>query len=74
MFCYVWVHKKYKQPYLGIVEGKRVEHPDLILEKRARMKIILFDPNKDLPLKTIETILQTVLNLYKTGEVKIQNR
>lgn len=22
MFCYVWVHKKYKQPYLGIVEGK----------------------------------------------------
>jgi hypothetical protein len=22
MFCYLWTHKKYKQPYLGIVEGK----------------------------------------------------
>jgi len=21
MFCYLWMHKKYKQPYLGIVKG-----------------------------------------------------
>lgn len=21
-FCYLWVHKKYRQPYIGIVEGK----------------------------------------------------
>lgn len=65
MFCYVWVHKKYKQPYLGIVEGKRIEHPQLILEKRARMKIILFDPTKDLPVITIKSILKKALKLYK---------
>ena len=53
MFCYLWVHKKYKQPYLGIVEGKRINHPQLLLEKRARMKILLVDPGKDLPVKTI---------------------
>ena len=23
MFCYLWTHKKYRQPYLGIVEGTR---------------------------------------------------
>jgi len=65
MFCYLWVHKKYHQPYLGIVEGKKIKHPDLIQEKRARMKIMLFDPTKDVPLKTIHAILKTALSLYK---------
>ncbi len=54
MFCYLWVHKKYKQPYVGIVEGKRFDDPCLIIEKRSKMKIMLFDPNKDLPIKTIK--------------------
>lgn len=73
MFCYLWVHKKYKQPYIGIVEGKRIEHPELIIEKRSRMKIILFDPNKDLPLETIESILKEALDLYKSGEIKLKH-
>lgn len=65
MFCYLWVHKKYKQPYLGIVEGKQIEHPLLIQEKRSRMKIMLLDPDKDLPMKLIQAILKKVLKLYK---------
>jgi hypothetical protein len=72
MFCYLWVHKKYKQPYIGIVEGKRFDHPDLIIEKRSRMKIMLFNPNKDFPIKIIETILQQAIDLYKSGEIKIK--
>ena len=64
-FCYLWVHKKLKQPYLGIVDGKKINHPDLILEKRARMKIMLFDPMKDVPLKTIHLILKTILSLHR---------
>ncbi len=71
MFCYLWVHKKHKLPYIGILEGKKMEHPDLIIEKRSRMKIMLLDPNADLPIKTIERILQQALNLYKSGEIKI---
>ena len=68
MFCYLWVHKKYHQPYLGIVEGQKFDHPGLIIEKRSRMKIMLFDPNKDLPIKTITAILKEAINLYKTGK------
>jgi hypothetical protein len=71
MFCYLWVHKKLHLPYLGIVEGKRLNHPDLIMEKRSRMKIMLFDPEKDLPLNTIVSILQQALNFYKKGSIKI---
>ena len=71
MFCYLWVHKTYRQPYLGIVEGKQIDHPNLIIEKRSRMKIMLFDADKDLQVEIIEKILQQALNLYRSGIVKI---
>lgn len=65
MCCYLWTHKKYLQPYIGIVEGKRIDHPQLIIEKRARMKIMLFDPEKDIPVKTLKGILKEMVALYK---------
>src|SRR4051794_1976100 len=65
MFYYLWVHKKFKHPYIGIVEGKQINYPDLISEKRARMKILLLDPNRNIPVKKINTILKTTLALYK---------
>lgn len=70
MFCYLWIQKKTDLPYMGVVEGKHIAHKDLIQEKRSRMKIILFDPNKDLPVKTIHFILKQGLDLYKSGKVK----
>lgn len=65
MCCYLWVHKKHQQPYIGIVEGAKINHPDLIQEKRARMKILLVDANKDIPVKKINTVLKSMLALYK---------
>lgn len=70
MFCYLWVDKKTDEPYLLMVEGKHLVHPALEAGKRSRMKIFRVSPNKDLPLKTIETILQQSLDLYRTGIVK----
>jgi hypothetical protein len=67
MFCYLWVHKKYGQPYLGVVEGKLLELPDLLQEKRSRMKILLIDPEMDLPIQTIEAILRQLLDFYNYG-------
>lgn len=72
MFCYLWVHKKHRRPYIGLVEGKHLEHPELLIEKRSRMKIMLFDPNADLPMDTLEMILQQALDLYRTGTVKLK--
>ena len=71
MFCYLWVHKKYKQPYIGFVEGNEIKHPGLLAEKRSRMKIMLFNANKDLPVETIENILKQAIDLYKKGKIKI---
>jgi hypothetical protein len=72
MFCYLWIHKKHKQPYIGIVEGKHFDEPFLIQEARSRMKIMMLDHNEDLPLKRIENVLEKALNLYKSGEIKIK--
>ncbi len=72
MFCYLWVHKTLHKPYIGIVEGKRIEHPQLIQEKRARMKIMLFDADTDLPVEMIKDILTEVLDLYRSGKIKLR--
>lgn len=65
MFCYLWVDKKTHQPYIGIVEGRQIDHPLLVKDDRARMKILLLDPEKPLPLKTIGDILNQALKLYE---------
>ncbi|TDO97128.1 DUF1801 domain-containing protein [Flavobacterium sp. 245] len=71
MFCYLWIHKKFKQPYLAIVEGKYFDEPFLLQEARSRMKIMLLNPNEDLPLEQIKEVLIKALNLYKSGIVKL---
>ena len=65
MFCYLWVHKKTHQPYIGIVEGKNIDHPALVMENRSRMKILFIDTEKDIPIKTIATIFKMAMKLYK---------
>jgi hypothetical protein len=74
MFCYLWVHKKFNQPYIGFINGNKINHPKLIIENRKQIKIMLFNPNEDLLLKTIKTILKQGIDLYKTGETKIKNK
>jgi hypothetical protein len=63
MLCYLWIHKKFHQPYLGIVDGKQIQHPALLLEKRAKMKILLFDPLKNIPVRTVNQILAKAISL-----------
>ncbi len=72
MFCFLWTDKKTGEPYILMVEGKRLDHPKLEEGDRARMKILKVNPNKDLPLKTIKSILQQALDLYRKGVLKIK--
>src|ERR1700740_413966 len=63
MFCYLWVHKKLHQPYILLVEGAHFDEPFLIQEKRSRMKIMLFDAEKNIPVKKVEGVLKKALDL-----------
>ena len=73
MFCYLWTDKKTDEPYILFVEGKHLNHPALETGGRARMKIFRVNPNKDIPIKMVENILQTALDVYKKGIVKLMN-
>lgn len=64
-FCYLWTSKKQGWPYLGIVEGSKVHHPELLQEQRKKMKILLLDPSKDIPVPLVDAVLQEMLRLYR---------
>jgi uncharacterized protein YdhG (YjbR/CyaY superfamily) len=72
MFCYLWTDKKTNEPYLLFVEGKHLDHPKLEVGSRSRMKIFRVNPNKDLPIRTIEKLLNAALDLYRSGIIKIR--
>jgi len=70
MFCYLWRNKKDNTPYIGFVEGKHLNFPELIQEKRKRMKILNVNPNEDIPIILIQEILVSAIALYKNGTIK----
>ncbi|MEE9439884.1 MAG: DUF1801 domain-containing protein [Saprospiraceae bacterium] len=65
IFCYLWIDKKTQFPYIAIGKGVKIEHPDLIAGKRTFTSILMIDPNKDIPVKTIHSIFDMVMKLYK---------
>ena len=70
MFCYLWTDKKTDNPYILFVEGKHLNHPKLEEGNRSRMKVLNINPNKDLPIETIELLLNKALDLYRNGIIK----
>ena len=70
MFCFLWLDKKLKEPYLLLVEGRFLDHPLLEKGDRKRMKILRIDPKQDLPIETLELVFQEALNLYRSGQIK----
>ena len=74
MFCYLWTQKSTSWPYLLFVEGKHLDHPLLKTGDRARMKVFHVDPEKDLPVDTINEMLRDALDLYRKGTIALPGR
>ncbi len=70
MFCYLWTDKKTYEPYILMVEGKHLNHPLLEEGTRSRMKTFKVNPNEDLPIETIGSLLKQALDLYRNGIIK----
>lgn len=64
MFCYLWKDKKTQMPYISIAQGLHIEHPDLIQGDRKRFKLLMIDPNQDIPVETIHQIFDRTIALY----------
>ena len=63
MLCYLWTNKKTGQTYIGFADGNKMDAPELIQEKRSRMKIFLIDAEKDLPVKKIKGLLKLAMEV-----------
>ena len=63
MLCYLWIHKKTQQPYIGFVDGKLLNHELLMQEKRSRMKVLLVDLNSDIPIDLIKALITNAIVL-----------
>ena len=74
MWCYLWIHKKHKMPYIGFVDGDKMTHPDLIQEKRARMKIYLIDPTKDIAIKKLNAVFKEALTEVQKQRVWLRKQ
>ena len=70
MFCFLNVYKKTDEPYILFVEGNLLDHPDLEKGDRLRMKIFKVNPDIDMPIETIELLLNSALDLYRNGIIK----
>lgn len=71
-FTYLWVDNKSHEPYMLMVEGKHLNHPQLEQGKRSRMKVFRVNPLEDLDIHSIQEVLQHALELYKSGKLKMK--
>jgi len=72
MFCYLWIDNKTNEPYVLFVEGKHLNQPELEAGKRSRMKILRINPNEDLPIQLLKSLLNDALDLYRNGTITIK--
>ncbi len=63
MFCYLWMDKKTKEPYIGVTDGLLIDHSALELGDRKRMKIYRVNPEQDILVDEIVDILQQSIDL-----------
>lgn len=63
--CYLWTDKHTQEPYILVVDGNLLDHPQLETGTRKRMKILRIDPNEDLPVATIAEVLDMSINMRK---------
>lgn len=64
ILCYLWLDKKSGMPYILMVDGGKIVHPDLVAGNRAKMKVLFVDPNTDLEIDKIQEVLQLGLGLF----------
>ena len=64
IFCYLWIDKKTQFPYIAIGKGIKIDHPDLIQGKRTFVRLLMIDPNADIPIDKIHAIFDKAMVLY----------
>lgn len=65
MFCYLWMDKKTKEPYIGIAKAQFLDFDYLVQGDRKKMKILPVPVDSDLPVDQINEALNAAMSFYK---------
>lgn len=65
MLCYFYYSKKYKKHYISFYHGDRLDYPELIQDGRKKFKILLIDPEEDLPVEFILNLTEEIKRYIK---------
>ncbi|AUP77962.1 DUF1801 domain-containing protein [Flavivirga eckloniae] len=57
VLCYLWIDEEIKVPYLLMQDGKSINHPGLEKTGHKQIETLRIDPNEDLPIQTITSVL-----------------
>ncbi|MFT5917512.1 MAG: hypothetical protein ACI81T_004029 [Bacteroidia bacterium] len=66
LFCFLNIDKETNSPYMLVVEGNRVHHPELEQGNRSRMRILRINPNEDIQIEEVDLLLDEMLALYES--------
>ncbi len=66
MLCYLWKDKKTLEPYLSIYGGDALNHPELVQKHKAKIKKLMLNTTKDIPVDTIKEILSEGCRLIRS--------
>ena len=69
-FCYLWTDKKTGEPYILLVEGRQLNHPQLETGDRSRMKIFRINPDENIPFESIQSLLNAALQICRIATAK----
>ena len=64
MLCYLSIDRRARVPYVGLVEGRYLNHPALESGGRKRIKVLSVNPTEDIPLDTVKEVLEQAVTLY----------
>ncbi len=65
VLCYLWIDKETGHPSILMQDGKYLNHPDLEETSHKQIGMIRVYPLEDLPIKTIESILNAGIKFLK---------
>lgn len=65
MLCYFYYSKKYGRHYISFYHGDKLDYPELIQDGRKKFKILLIDPEKDLPVEFILNLIEEIKRYIK---------
>ena len=64
-FCYLWLDKKTKEPYIGMSRSKDIHHPALDLGSRKAYKVMPISPHEDIPVRTIYEVFDLMIKTFE---------